>query len=131
MLNPISFRPCPVTFWTTLVYLALLIPIIIINETVPSAPSEYHGVNLTAAWLDLATLTKHYHPYNSRYNDEVHSWLLLRTQQILDSNGVSWTTEQPGAGSVYDPTSAFPAPWTDSWHSALGKMSMSPCLTTR
>ncbi len=101
MLNPISFRPGPVTFWTTLVYLALLIPIIIINETVPPAPAEVHGVNLTEAWLDLSTLTKGYHPFNSHYNEEVRNWLLLRTQQILDSNGVSWTTDTLGSGHEY------------------------------
>ncbi|KAH8888846.1 hypothetical protein GQ53DRAFT_871243 [Thozetella sp. PMI_491] len=98
MLNPISFRPGPVTFWTTLVYLALLIPVIVINETVPPAPAEHPGVNLTEAWLDLATLTKHYHPFNSHYNDVVHDWLLARTKEILVSNGVSWTQEdfRPG-----------------------------------
>ncbi len=98
MLNPISFRPGPVTFWTTLVYLALLIPIIVINETVPPAPTDFPGVNLTEAWLDLSTLTQAYHPYNSRYNEEVRDWLLLRTQQILDSNGAPWATESLGAG---------------------------------
>lgn len=95
MLNPISFRPGPVTFWTTLVYLALLIPIIIINEDPPSAPGPlpYDSVNLTQGWLDLTTLTKAYHPYNSRANEEVRDFLLKRIELILNRNGVSWNTD--------------------------------------
>ncbi|KAK4453674.1 vacuolar membrane protease [Podospora aff. communis PSN243] len=106
MLNPISFRPGPVTFWTTLVYLALLIPIVIINEDTPPIPGElpYDSVNLTQAWLDLTTITKGYHPYNSHYNDDVRNYLLTRVASILDENGVSWNTDD---GSVPgDSTSA-------------------------
>ena len=98
MLNPISFRPGPVVFWTTVVYLALLIPLVIINESVPSPPGEIPaaGLNLTEAWLDLTTLTQGYHPYNSRKNEEVRDWLLLRIQEILDQNGVSWASDISG-----------------------------------
>lgn len=95
-MNPFAFRPAQVTIWTTIVYLALLIPLIVLNETVPSSPSSptpYDGINLTEAWSDLATLTQGYHPYNSHKNDEVRNWLLLRIQQILDGNGVSWNTD--------------------------------------
>ena len=95
MLNPLSFRPGPVAIWTTIVYLALLIPLAIINASVPSPPGEIPtaGLNLTEAWLDLATLTKGYHPYNSRRNEEIRDWLLLRIQEILDQNHVSWVSE--------------------------------------
>jgi len=95
MFNPISFRPGPVTFWTTVVYLALLIPIIIINEEPPSAPdqSPYDSVNLTQAWLDLTTLTKAYHPYNSHANEEVRNFLLKSVETILNRNGISWNTD--------------------------------------
>ncbi|KAK4226863.1 hypothetical protein QBC38DRAFT_536860 [Podospora fimiseda] len=96
MLNPISFRPGPVTFWTTFVYLALLIPITVINERNPPEPSgesPIEGVNLARAWLDLTTITKGYHPYNSHLNDEVRSFLLKRVHSILDENGVSWVTD--------------------------------------
>lgn len=95
-MNPVAFRPVPVTLWTTIIYLALLVPLIILNETVPAPPSNstpYAGVNLTEAWLDLATLTHAYRPYNSHNNDKVRDWLLLRIQQILDENGADWTTE--------------------------------------
>lgn len=96
MANPIAFRPTQVTIWTTITYLALLIPLIIINETVPPPPSTpvpYPGLNLTEAWHDLASLTQGYHPYNSHKNDDVRTWLLLRIQDILTDNGVDWTTE--------------------------------------
>lgn len=95
MLNPISFRRGPVTFWTTLVYLALLIPIVIINENPPPAPrqSPNGSVNLTQAWLDLTTITSQYHPYNSHYNDEVRDFLLRRVAAILDENDVPWRTD--------------------------------------
>ncbi|KAH6841022.1 putative zinc metalloprotease [Chaetomium sp. MPI-CAGE-AT-0009] len=98
--NPFSFRPGPVTFWTTVTYLALLIPIIIINEETPPAPSEetpIRGTNLTEAWLDLTTLTRAYHPYNSHYNDDLRGFLLERIRSILDDNEVAWTMNEPGS----------------------------------
>lgn len=96
-MNPFAFRPAQVTIWTTIVYLALLIPIIVLNESVPrppSSPSPYAGINLTESWHDLATLTQGYHPYNSHKNDEVRNWLLLRIQEILDGNDADWVTEE-------------------------------------
>ncbi|KAK3685808.1 hypothetical protein B0T22DRAFT_230935 [Podospora appendiculata] len=101
MLNPISFRPGPVTFWTTLVYLALLIPIVIINEDAPPVPAEspFTGVNLTEAWLDLTTITGAYHPYNSHFNDEVRNLLLQRVESILEDNGVKWDTDGSSSSS--------------------------------
>lgn len=96
-MNPFAFRPAQVTIWTTIVYLALLIPIIVLNESVPpapSSPSPHAGINLTESWHDLAALTRGYHPYNSHNNDEVRNWLLLRIQQILDGNDADWVTEE-------------------------------------
>lgn len=101
-MNPLAFRRGPVTFWSTIIYLAILIPLIVVNETVPPPPREspFAGVNLTEAWLDLARLTQAYHPYNSRANDQVRDYLLLRIQDILDQNGASWTAESGGAGAT-------------------------------
>lgn len=96
MLNPFSFRPGQVTFWTTVTYLALLIPIVVINETTPPPPngeSPVPGTNLTQAWLDLATITRAYHPYNSHYNDDLRGYLLGRVRSILDESEVAWTTD--------------------------------------
>jgi hypothetical protein len=41
-------------------------------------------------------LTQYYHPYNSRNNEQVRDWLLVRIQQILDQNEASWTTKALG-----------------------------------
>ncbi|KAI1813976.1 hypothetical protein GGS20DRAFT_550940 [Poronia punctata] len=86
--NPVSFRPLSVSFWTTITYLALLIPLILIHETVPSPSDQttYNGLNLTKAWLDLSILSRSYHPFNSRANDEVHNWLLLELDDIKKRN---------------------------------------------
>lgn len=95
-MNPFAFRPLQVSFWTTVIYLALVIPLLVINESVPPAPADstpLDGLNITEAWLDLVTLTNGYHPYNSHKNDEVRNWLLLRIQDILDQNNASWNTE--------------------------------------
>src|SRR3569833_2922885 len=94
--NPFAFRPVQVTFWTTVVYLALLTPLIYIHEPVPRAPAESglpSGLSLSEAWTALATLTRTFHPYNSHANDVVRVRLLLSTQQILDQNGGAWSTE--------------------------------------
>lgn len=110
MLNPLAFRRGPVTFWTTVIYLAVLLPLIVVNETVPAPPnkSPFDGVDLNEAWLDLTTLTKAYHPYNSRANDQVRDWLLLRVREILDQNGASWSTDsEAGAGAAASGVTVF------------------------
>ncbi|PFH61079.1 hypothetical protein XA68_18287 [Ophiocordyceps unilateralis] len=100
--NPFGFGPGPVTFWTTVVYLAILISVIYVHETVPPAPADdalAGGLNLTEAWVDLQTITKAYHPYNSRENDDVRRYLLERAAQILDRNGMSYTLERNKAAN--------------------------------
>ncbi|RMJ05072.1 Vacuolar membrane protease [Fusarium kuroshium] len=97
--NPFAFRPGPVSFWTTVIYLALVIPLIYVHETVPSAPSDrslYQGLNLTEAWLDLQTISRAFHPYNSHENDVVRQFLIDRTKEILDRNSMPYTTETIG-----------------------------------
>ncbi|OPB44880.1 Peptidase family M28 protein [Trichoderma guizhouense] len=103
-LNPFSFSPGPVTFWTTVIYLAVTIPLIYVHEVVPPVPSGHslkQGLNLSEAWFDLQTITKQYHPYNSRANAEVREYLIKRSQNILDRNGVPYKTETSG-GVIWD-----------------------------
>jgi hypothetical protein len=102
--NPLAFRPGPVTFWTTVIYIALLIPLIWVHETVPPAPADrslYQGLNLTEAWLDLQAISRTYHPYNSHENDRVREFLIDRTKEILHRNDVSYTTETIGGVDWY------------------------------
>ncbi|KAG0652109.1 Vacuolar membrane protease [Hyphodiscus hymeniophilus] len=94
--NPFSFKPMAVTLITAVVYLAVFIPLIIVHETVPSAPSNptlYRGLNISEAWLDLTKLSTGYHPFNSRQNDDVRDWLLIRIEEILGDNGVRYTAQ--------------------------------------
>ncbi|KAJ5746358.1 hypothetical protein N7520_011540 [Penicillium odoratum] len=85
--NPLAFTPGPVTIILTVVYLALLIPVIVIHENVPAAPrTSPKGLDLTEAWSDLQTLTGGFHPYNSHRNDIVRSWLLERIDGIHSSS---------------------------------------------
>ncbi|KAL5336515.1 putative zinc metalloprotease [Aspergillus crustosus] len=84
--NPIAFTPWPVTLITSVVYLAFVIPLLVVHHVLPSAPSSNpSGLNLTEAWGDLQTLTSGYRPYNSRQNDVIHDWLLQRVNEILDA----------------------------------------------
>lgn len=97
--NPFAFSPGPVSIFTTIVYLALAIPLIWVHETVPPAPADrslYHGVNLTEAWLDLQQISRAYHPYNSHENDRVREFLINRTKDILHRNDVRYSTETLG-----------------------------------
>lgn len=119
--SPFSFLPRNVTIIVTVIYLAVFIPLLIVHETVPAAPKNptaYRGLNLTEAWLDLAQLTKGYHPYNSRKSDEIRNWLLERVDGILRDNGVSYTREDQttadhfvqeslGASDDYSPVTVF------------------------
>lgn len=91
--NPFAFRPGPVTFWTTAIYLAVAIPLIYVHETVPPAPEDhslYRGLNLTEAWADLEVISNAYHPYNSHQNDAVREFIVNRTVAILERNGVDY-----------------------------------------
>ncbi|RFU80810.1 hypothetical protein TARUN_1375 [Trichoderma arundinaceum] len=104
LLNPFSFRPGPVTFWTTAVYLAVTIPLLYVHEVVPPVPSSHslkQGLNLSEAWLDLQAITKEYHPFNSRANTDVRNYFIKRSKDILDRNGVPYTTETIG-GVIWD-----------------------------
>jgi hypothetical protein len=93
--NPFAFTPMAVTLMVTIAYLSITIPLIIIHETVPRAPSNpiLYGLNTTEAWLDLAELTNGYHPYNCHRNDKVRDWLLRRIESILKNNDVAWSIE--------------------------------------
>ncbi|KAK1838332.1 peptidase family m28 family [Colletotrichum chrysophilum] len=98
-VNPFGFTKGPVTFWLIVVYAAFLIPLVWIHETVPNfKPTD--GLNVTEAWHDLTTITRQYHPYNSRANDEVGNFLLKRIEEILNRNGVEWTKEKDAGGIV-------------------------------
>ncbi|KOS18126.1 putative zinc metalloprotease [Escovopsis weberi] len=97
--NPFGYRPGPVTFWTTAVYLALAISLIYVHETVPSPPKGHHlsqGLNLSEAWLDLQAITRSFHPFNSRQNEVVRDYLMDRSKQILNRNHIAYTTETAG-----------------------------------
>ena len=87
--NPIGFTRGPVTVLTSLIYLAIIVPLIVIHTSVPpllKSPTSVQGINLTEAWLDLQHLTSSYHPYNSRQNDYIHDWLKLRLNTIIIEN---------------------------------------------
>ncbi|KAK6525328.1 hypothetical protein TWF694_005471 [Orbilia ellipsospora] len=91
-LGFLHFRPFPVTIFTVLIYLALFIPLLVIHYVPPSPPSnsslqESIGVDLQEVWHSLAAITKKYHPYNSRANDEVRAYLVDRIQRIIERNG--------------------------------------------
>ncbi|KAL1974038.1 hypothetical protein VTN31DRAFT_5598 [Thermomyces dupontii] len=86
-LNPLAFRRGPVTIIVTIVYLALLIPIVVIEHVLPTVPDSLpEGLDLESAWRDLQHLTAGFHPYNSRRNDAVRAWLLTRIEEILEEN---------------------------------------------
>ncbi|KAL3471568.1 hypothetical protein BJX99DRAFT_250350 [Aspergillus californicus] len=103
--NPLAFTPWPVTLITTVVYLAFVIPLLVVHHVVPSAPnSNPNGLDLTEAWSDLQTLTAGHHPYNSRQNDKVHAWLLQRINEIVDAAPPAKSDEKKPDVFVFDDT---------------------------
>lgn len=104
--NPIAFRPVPVTSLCTIIYLALVVPLLLVNHVVPS-PSQADRGNLTEAWQDLQILTKDFHPYNSHPNDDVRAWLLRRIEDLIPSPSKSNHTSKNGAPvTVFSDTSS-------------------------
>ncbi|KAK7426627.1 hypothetical protein QQZ08_006805 [Neonectria magnoliae] len=113
--NPFAFRPGPVSFWTTAIYLAITIPLIYVHETVPPGPANrslYRGLNLTEAFHDLQNITSTFHPYNSHQNDHVREFLILRSKEILDRNDMDYTTDLSG-GVVWQDTNDYLHPRDD------------------
>jgi hypothetical protein len=101
--NPLAFTPWPVTIITTVVYLALIIPVLVIHLNVPIAPrTSPKGLDLTEAWQDLQTLTRAFHPYNSRRNDQVRDWLLERIDAIKTAPAEYATSEEKPEVFVFD-----------------------------
>ncbi|KAK2022312.1 putative zinc metalloprotease [Colletotrichum zoysiae] len=111
--NPFGFTTGPVTFWLIVVYAAFLIPLVWIHESVPAVPSSskspYPEVNVTEAWQDLTHITRKYHPYNSRANEEVGAYFLQRIEEILVRNKVEYTIEKDAGGVIW-PQQAYDAP---------------------
>jgi hypothetical protein len=113
-LNPLSFTPGPVIFFTSAVYIALFAALLTVHLRVPNYPSKTpDGVNLTQAWGDLEHITRRFHPYNSHANDHVREYLLARIKDILQSkklgtdqvelidDNISNATFSSGATTVY------------------------------
>jgi hypothetical protein len=113
-LNPLSFTPGPVIFFTSAVYIALFAALLTVHLRVPDYPSKTpDGVNLTQAWGDLEHITRRFHPYNSHANDDVREYLLARVKDIITSkklgkdqvelidDNISNVTFSEGTASVY------------------------------
>lgn len=113
--NPFAFTPKKVAFVIAVIYLAVSIPLVIVHEIVPKAPtnlassSSYHDLNTTEAWLDLDELTNGYHPYNSHRSDEVHDWLLRRIESILEVNKVLHITYAGQVNADFADSKSSPA----------------------
>lgn len=88
-LNPFSFTPGPVIFFTSALYIALFASLLVTHLRVPDYPSKTPpGVNLTQAWSDLEHITRRFHPYNSHENDDVRAFLLARVKDIIKSKNL-------------------------------------------
>ena len=100
--NPFAFARWPVTVITAFIYTAIIVVLIVVNTTLPDIPSSLpNGVNLTEAWLDLQHLSFSHHPYNTRANDFVRDFLLLRIQSTLAENRVAAQETSKETASAY------------------------------
>lgn len=111
--NPFAFRSGPVALWTSVLYLSLIISLVYIHETVPAPPAENklpEGLNLTEAWGDLQAITRAFHPYNSHENDHVRDYLIARSKEILETNGVEYTVDTSG-GVIWSNLYVFSYPF--------------------
>ncbi|KAG0634741.1 hypothetical protein HOY80DRAFT_506952 [Tuber brumale] len=105
----LGFRPIPVTLLTIITYVSLFSALLFIDRQPPAVAKkgelDYWGVDIEEAWSDLEVLTRDFHPYNSRSNDDVRAYLLDRIQEILSRNGVSgFGNELQSSGYGYSGT---------------------------
>lgn len=88
--SPLGFTPGPVMVVTTITYIALFAALLTVHLTVPNYPSSTPaGTDLTQAWSDLQHITRRFHPYNSRANDDVRDYLLARIKAIVASRNLT------------------------------------------
>ncbi|KAF2455986.1 putative zinc metalloprotease [Lineolata rhizophorae] len=108
MAKPFGFSPIPVTVFSVIVYVALLAALITLHVVGPQAPSSSElpdGISLDEAWHDLQILSKDHHPYNSKANVEIRSWLLKRLEEIAARNGLSVNYGRSGFIAQRSPSS--------------------------
>lgn len=88
----LGFRPVPVTILTLITYITLFSALLWVDRRPPKVACrselDHWGVSVDEAWRDLQVLTREFHPYNSRQNDNVRQFLLDRIREILSDNGV-------------------------------------------
>ncbi|CUS12769.1 unnamed protein product [Tuber aestivum] len=105
----LGFKPFPVTLLTVITYVSLFSALLYIDRQPPAVAKkgelDYWGVDVEEAWSDLGVLTRKFHPYNSRPNDDVRAYLLERIQGILSRNGVAgFGNELQSSGDGYSGT---------------------------
>ncbi|PWW74989.1 hypothetical protein C7212DRAFT_345614 [Tuber magnatum] len=105
----LGFTPFPVTLLTVITYVSLFSALLYIDRQPPALAKkgelDYWGVDIEEAWSDLEVLTREFHPYNSRPNDDVRAYLLERIQGILSRNGVAgFGNELQSSGYGYSGT---------------------------
>lgn len=116
MLGFTAFRAITAASWTTIIFLVLITPLVVIHETVPTPnDAEYPSVNLTQAWADLVQLTRYYHPFNSRGNDETREFLLQRVRAILAAN-----VADESRVALFDDQSSNLTAWQGAGSDAVG-----------
>lgn len=80
------------TILTLITYITLFSALLWIDRSPPQVACgselDHWGVSVDEAWRDLQVLTREFHPYNSRQNDDVRQFLLDRIRGILADNGV-------------------------------------------
>lgn len=80
------------TILTLVTYVTLFSALLWIDRKPPrvacGSELDHWGVSVNEAWGDLQVLTRAFHPYNSRQNDDVRQFLLDRIRGILSDNGV-------------------------------------------
>lgn len=93
------------TVLTLITYITLFSALLWIDRRPPKVASEHElnhwGVSVNEAWSDLQVLTREFHPYNSRQNDDVRQFLLKRIRGILSDNGVGdFRSDEPADGNA-------------------------------
>lgn len=105
--NPFAFRTLQVTMFVVLIYVTLFAVLLTFHNIVPPAPSNptpAAGINLTDAWLDLKQLSNGFRPYNSHRSDQIRDFLLLRIEDVLKRNNVTYSAQ---SSSQSEPSPAF------------------------
>ncbi|CDK26427.1 unnamed protein product [Kuraishia capsulata CBS 1993] len=95
-----GFRKTTVTLVTILSYVLSVLVASYFQYEVNQPPQPEPAI-LTSSWYDLQRISEKFHPYDSHANDEVHDYILKRTEELASQKAYISVNDTFGQQSLF------------------------------